>query len=589
MSIKKLYAFSRPHYPRMFLGVFLALTGVAAALVPPAIAKRIVDSLFTEEMLAPERTVEAWQEMTNLILIMLGAVIIRSLSIFFRNIALEGFGQKVIKDLKQSLYDHLQSLSFDFFHRNRTGELMARMTADIEAIRDLMAQGTIRLSFGLFYIVLTTAVLFRLNVTLALYASIPVPLVGLTAYLGSRALNPRIKRSRQQYSALNAVVQESISGIRVVKTFNKQDFELAKFNRENEELTRSRNHNVAAWATMMPVLEFLSSISTVSLIFFGGLMVIRGTITLGLWVQFSGYLWMLIMPMRMTGEVVNAFSMAAASAERVFRILETGADIHNSPRPLIPEKIRGDVEFRHVSWERNGQTILEDINIKAPRGSVIALMGPTGSGKSSLVNLISRFYDPTGGEVIVDGVNVKDLDLTALRTHVAMVMQEPFLFSESISNNISYGRVDASMQEIRRSARRSHAHGFITGMTDSYDTVVGERGMGLSGGQKQRASIARALIKEAPILVLDDSTSAVDMETEDLIQESLRHESAGTTTFIIAHRISSVVNADEIIVLDRGRIIERGTHQELLERRGHYFDTYMTQYGQRGLEEAVHG
>ncbi|MBN2625610.1 MAG: hypothetical protein JXA95_03000, partial [Spirochaetales bacterium] len=212
MSIRKLYAFACPHYPRMFLGILLALTGVAAALVPPAVAKRIVDTLFTEEMLAPDKTSEAWRQLILFILIMLGAVIIRSVSIFLRNIALEGFGQKVIKDLKQALYDHLQSLSFDFFHKNRTGELMARMTADIEAIRDLMAQGTIRLSFGFFYIVLTTVVLFRLNVRLALFASLPVPFVGLTAWLGSRAINPRIKKARRQYSALNAAVQESISG-----------------------------------------------------------------------------------------------------------------------------------------------------------------------------------------------------------------------------------------------------------------------------------------------------------------------------------------------------------------------------------------
>jgi len=589
MSIRKLYAFARPHYPRMFLGILLALTGVAAALVPPAVAKRIVDTLFTEEMLAPDKTSEAWRQLILFILIMLGAVIIRSVSIFLRNIALEGFGQKVIKDLKQALYDHLQSLSFDFFHKNRTGELMARMTADIEAIRDLMAQGTIRLSFGFFYIVLTTVVLFRLNVRLALFASLPVPFVGLTAWLGSRAINPPIKKARRQYSALNAAVQESISGIRVVKTFNRQEFETGKFDRENAGLSRCRNHTLAAWAVMMPVLEFLSSISTVSLILFGGIMVINGTISLGLWVQFSGYLWMLIMPMRMTGEVVNAFSMASASAERVFRILETGADIENAENPVAAENLKGDVEFRHVSWKRNGRMILEDVNIKAARGSVIALMGPTGSGKSSLVNLIGRFYDPTEGEVLVDGINVKDLELTALRTNVAMVMQEPFLFSESISNNISYGKTDATMQDIRRSARRSHAHAFICGMTDSYDTVVGERGMGLSGGQKQRASIARALIKEAPILILDDSTSAVDMETEDLIQESLRHESADTTTFIIAHRISSVVNADEIILLDGGRIIERGTHQELLDRGGRYYETYRTQYGSRDREEVVNG
>ena len=457
MSLKRMLVFARPHYPRLVLGVLLALCGVASALVPPAVAKRIVDTVFTEEKLNPAYYEEGWHNLTVLILVMLAAVLGRSLSIFFRNILLESFGQKVVKDLKQTLYNHLQKLSFDFFHQNRTGELMARMTADIDAIRDLLAQGTIKLSFGIFYIVLTTAVLFRLNVTLALLAAIPVPLVGLTAYWGAKTIRPRFKRARRQYSSLNATVQENISGIRVVKTFNRQDFELEKFDRENEKLTACRNHSLAAWAVMMPILEFLSSISTVVLILFGGIMVIDGRITLGLWVQFSGYLWMLIMPMRMTGEIINAFSMASASADRVFAILETGSDIRNKKDPHTPEAVKGQVEFRNVSWVRNGQKILDDINIKAPAGSVVALMGPTGSGKSSLVNLISRFYDPTEGEILVDGVNVKDMDLTTLRSHVAMVMQEPFLFSETISNNISYGRVDASMKDIRRSARRSHA------------------------------------------------------------------------------------------------------------------------------------
>ena len=589
MSLKRLFVFARPHYPRMAGGVILALSGVACALVPPAISRRIVDSVFNENRLAPAYFDEGWRSLRILILIMLASVVCRSISIFLRNILLESFGQKVVKDLKQTLYDHLQRLSFDFFHQNRTGELMARMTADIDAIRDLLAQGIIKLSFGIFYIVLTTFVLFRLNLTLALMAALPVPFVGITAYWGAKNIQPRFKSARKQYSSLNATVQENISGIRVVKTFNRQDFEREKFDRENEKLTGCRNHTLQAWAIMMPILEFLSSISTVVLILFGGIMVINGTITLGLWVQFSGYLWMLIMPMRMTGEVINAFSMASASADRVFAILETCSDIRNIRNPRKPEKILGQVEFRHVTWERNGQKILDDISLKAPPGSIIALMGATGSGKSSLVNLISRFYDPTEGEVLVDGINVRKMELTTLRSHVAMVMQEPFLFSETISNNISYGREDASMQDIRRSARRSHAHGFIAGMTDSYDTIVGERGMGLSGGQKQRASIARALIKEAPVLILDDSTSAVDMETEELIQESLRHEEKDTTTFIIAHRISSVINADEIIVLDGGRIAERGTHRELLALKGMYYDTYVTQYGIRGLKEVING
>lgn len=578
MSVRKIYSFARPYTLQMILGVFLAILGVAAALVPPEIAKRIIDTVYTAEGLRPENFAHKERELLLLLAVMMAAVTLRSLCMFLRNITLESYGQKVIKRLKQALYDHLQSQSFDFFHKNRTGELMARMTGDIDAIRDVLAQGTIKLSFGVFYIILTTVVLFSLNIKLALLVALPTPLVGLTAWIFSKKMLPRFKKTRERYSALNAVVQESITGIRVVKTFNRQDYEMEKFDTKNEELTEARNDALAVWAVFMPILELLSNLSTVLLILVGGIMAIRGTITVGLWVQFSGYLWMLIMPMRMTGEVINAFSMASASGERVFAILDSGREIANPKNPVTPDKIEGRVEFRNVTWEREGNRILDDINLTAPKGSVIALMGPTGSGKSSLVNLISRFFDPTSGEVLVDGINVKEMDLATLRHHVSVVMQEPFLFSETIYNNISYGKINADMNDVRRSARRSHAHGFISGMTDSYNTVVGERGMGLSGGQKQRASIARALIKEAPILILDDSTSAVDMETEELIQESIRHEGSDTTTFIIAHRISSVVSADEIIYLENGKIVERGTHRELLELKGRYYETYATQY-----------
>jgi ATP-binding cassette subfamily B multidrug efflux pump len=591
MSVKKIFSFARPFYGQLFFGILLAFTGVSAALVPPEIAKRVIDNIFTTEGLRAENIEGKERELLILLTIMVGAALLRSLSMFFRNIILESFGQKVIKKLKQALYDHLQSLSFDFFHKNRTGELMARMTGDIEAIRDVLSQGTIKLCFGFFYIVMTTLVLFSLNIKLALLVALPTPFVGLMAYLFSKKMRPRFMENRERYSDLNGAVSESISGIRVVKTFNRQAFEFEKFDNKNDELAASRNRSLAVWANFMPVLELLSNLSTVLLILVGGIMAINGTITIGLWVQFSGYLWMLIMPMRMTGEVVNAFSMASTSAERVFTILETGKDIENPPNPVKPDKIEGVVEFRNVSWEREGNLILKNINLKAEKGSVVALMGSTGSGKSSLINLISRFFDPTSGEILVDNINVKDMDLKTLRCHVAMVMQEPFLFSETIYNNISYGKHDASMGDVRRSARRSHAHGFISGMTDSYDTVVGERGMGLSGGQKQRASIARALLKESPILILDDSTSAVDMETEELIQESIQHEGSETTTFIIAHRISSVVNADQILYLEDGEIVERGTHKELLALKGRYYETYVTQYSDNAQEmgENTHG
>jgi ATP-binding cassette subfamily B protein len=553
---------------------------VAVALVPSALVQRLVDNVFVTSVGDGD-----FASRRGLLLLLIGGIVganvTRAAFIFLRNTLVEVYSQRATRDLKRSMYDHIQSQSFGFFHTTRTGELMARMTNDIEMVRGLLAQGLMQGATGVFFFVASAAILLTLNWQLALLSMVTAPFLFLTTFRLRTELHPVIMDVRSQFSRLNTAVQENISGIRVVKSFMRHDYELGKFRRENEGLTARRNRATKVWAKYLPPMEFLSGISSAVVLLVGGWMVIHGRLTLGTWVQCNGYLWMIVQPMRTLGDVANQVAMAGASAERIFEILETRPPITNPPKPRRPAKVRGEVELRGVSWGLGGRIILKDISIHARPGSTVAIMGPTGSGKSSLVNLIPRFYDPCEGQVLIDGIDARELDLAVLRDNVGLVAQETFLFSDTLYGNLTYGREDAPLEQVQRAAALAQAEEFIQPLEDGYETVVGERGVGLSGGQKQRASIARALMKEAPILILDDSTSSVDMETETRIQQALRNLDHRATTFIVAHRISSVLHADEIVVLDHGQIVERGRHEELVARGGLYAEYFDVQYADR--------
>lgn len=580
MQLTKLTRFIKPHGWWFVFALVFTLTGVGSALIPPSLAGRVVDNVFV----ASVRDGDFASRTGLLATLIIGIVLAtggRALSIFLRNTFIEIASQRTLRDLKQTMYDHIQGLSFDFFHRNRTGELMARMTNDVEMVRGALVLGVMHGATGIFYVLSSAVILFSLNWQLAIVSVIASPFLFIATRRLRTSIYPRFQEVRAQYSSLNTAVQENISGIRVVKSLMRYNEELDKFTRENHGLTEKRDAALNVWVKYMPMIEFLSSISSVIVLLAGGLMVIQGTITLGRWVEFNSYLWMLVTPMRMLGEVVNQIALAESSTERLFEVLDTEPNIASPPNPVRPEKIRGEVEFRGVSWSADGKEILTDIDLHARPGATIAIMGATGSGKSSLVHLIPRFYDPDRGQVLVDGVDVREIDLRMLRENVALVAQETFLFSETMYNNLTYG-AQKPMEYVQRVAVQSQAHFFIKSMSDGYETVVGERGVGLSGGQKQRASIARALLKEAPILILDDSTSSVDMETEALIQKALRNLEHNVTTFIIAHRISSVKHADEIIILDHGRVVERGNHDELMKHDGVYAEYFRVQYADAG-------
>lgn len=567
LIIKKLWRFTGRYKWLLLAGVLFTILNVVTSMIPGYINRKIIDDVIvgSDTGILP-----------GLLVSLFIVYIFRSLSVFFERYFLERFSQDTLRDMKQGVYDHLQKLSFNYFNNTRTGELMSRMTGDMEAIRNLMANGTVQLTKIVFYLLLTGLVLFRLNWKLTLISLATSPFIVFFAYRLSGTIKPAFRRVRKQFSRLNSTVQENITGIRIVKAFHQQTFEMEKFDEENNRFFW-RNYKVARiWARYFPALEFLGGVSTVFLLFFGGRLVIEGEITLGIWWQFNSYLWMLLMPMRLLGNVVNMINNAIASGERIFNILEEEPEITNSNNTKNIKEIKGEVEFKNVSLQFDNQHVLKDINLNARPGSTIAIMGATGSGKTSLINLIGRYYDPTKGEVFIDGINIKEIDLHTLRSNVATVMQETFLFSETLEQNIAYGIPDFNQEQMEEAASIAGAREFIKGTDEGYETVVGERGMGLSGGQKQRISLARAIIMKAPILILDDATSAVDMETEHKIQESLKK--IDSTVFIIAHRISSVRNADEIIFLEDGKIIERGTHDELIAKKGEYYKIYKEQY-----------
>lgn len=560
--------------------IICAIVVVSFALVPPALVKRLVDDVFVASVQDGN-----FESRRGLLLLLTGgivvATVVRAGFIFLRNTFVEVYSQRVSRDLKQQMYDAIQAQSFGFFNSTRTGELMARLTNDVEMVRLLLAQGLMMGATGVFFVVASAAILLTLSWQIALFSMISAPFLFLATLRLRRELHPAITDVRAQFSRLNTAVQENISGIRVVKSFMRYDHELGKFAKENEGLTARRNISNRIWAKYMPATEILSGISSAIVLLVGGWLVIHGRISLGIWVQCNGYLWMLVQPMRSLGDVANQVAMAGASAERIFEILETPPSIMSRPNPRRPERIRGDVELRGVSWGLEGRPILRDINLHARAGSTVAIMGSTGSGKTSLVHLIPRFYDPDEGQVLIDGIDVRELDLAFLRDNVGLVAQETFLFSDTLYANLTYGREDAPLEAVQKAAVLAQAEEFIEPLEEGYETIVGERGVGLSGGQKQRASLARALMKEAPILILDDSTSSVDMETETRIQKALRNLDHRATTFIIAHRISSVLHADEIIVLDRGQIVERGSHGELVAKGGLYAEYFDVQYADR--------
>ena len=459
---------------------------------------------------------------------------------------------------------------------------MSRQTGDMDAIRHFVSYVIYAVYQNVLLFIFALLMIFTVNVRLALLMLIVLPFTALTTYKQSKDVRPAFQRNRNCFSSLNAFVQENVSGNRVVKAFAKEDYEIEKFNKENDKFRDAQVAGSKIWMKYVPIFEILAYALTIILMLYGGYMVIQGEITMGDLVKVNGYLWMLNTPLRMAGWWVNDIQNFATSLEKIYNTYSEEPGVQTPRTGGIHAKIRGDVEFKNVSYRADDEDIVMDINFKVKAGQTVGIIGSTGSGKSTLMNLLSRFYDTTNGEVLVDGVDVRKRDLYNLRDNIGMAMQDVFLFSDTIEGNIAYGRPDCSFEAVKHAAIMADANHFISAMPDGYDTIVGERGVGLSGGQKQRISLARALLKDPSILILDDTTSAVDMETESYIQKQLKNiqQEKDCTVFIIAYRISSIKDSDMILVLDHGHIIEQGTHEDLLKKNGYYAETFRNQYGE---------
>ncbi len=520
-------------------------------------------------------------ELKYLLLGFLGVGIGRCIFQYAKEYTFDKNGIRISGDMRRDLFRHIQGLSADFFDRTNTGELMARVKEDIDRIWDAIGYVGMLLIEVIYHTSIILASMYLINWKLALLPTVAMLLCGTVAVLMERKLGQVYEEISEENAVLNTVAEENLAGVRTVKAFAREKYEIGKFLSHNKRYYELNMQQSKVFVRYYPFFSVVSKILPILTILVGGGFVIQGEMTLGQMTAFVEYSTNIVWPMEMLGWLTNSISAAVASNKKVRKIYEEKPSIVETTDPVRMEQVAGKVCFDHVSFHKADlYEILHDISFTVEAGKTLGIMGATGAGKTSIVQLLQRMYDATEGNIYLDDVNIRELSLEQLRTSVSYVMQDVFLFSDTINDNIKLGKKEyIDFRTVRRASTQAQASGFIERMEDTYDTVIGERGVGLSGGQKQRISIARALAKKDPILVLDDSTSALDMETEQLIQQTLK-ELENTTKIIIAHRISAVRHADEIIVLENGAIAERGTHEQLLAKKGLYYETYESQYGE---------
>ena len=562
-------SFLKKYWIRMTAGLLLVTILAAAALAGPYVSKLIVDDVINGGQTGL---------LGKLITILIALVIVKGVCRFFSQVLFETSSQNVLFKMRETVYRKLLQEDFAFYNKNRTGDLMSRQTGDMDAIRHFVAYVIYTVYENVLYFIFALAMIFATNAKMALCMVIVLPLTAMTTYSQAKSVKPAFTNCRNAFSSLNTFVQENISGNRVVKAFAKEDFEMEKFTVENDRYRDAERGAAGIWKKYVPVFELFSNALNIILMIVGGIMVVENEMTMGDLVAVNGYLWMLTVPLRMAGWWINDIQRFTTSVEKIYATYSAEPEVQKPLNPVKRKKLEGDIIFNNVSYKAEDEDILHNINFEVKKGQTIGITGTTGAGKSTIINLLCRFFDVTNGEILVDGVNVKDLDMYQLRENIGIAMQDVFLFSDTIEGNIAYGKPDCSFEKVKEVAKMADANIFIKNMPDGYDTMIGERGVGLSGGQKQRISLARALLKEPSILILDDTTSAVDMETESYIQRQLENIDHSCTTFIIAYRISSIRDADKIIVLDNGRIVEQGTHEELVAKNGYYSTVYYHQY-----------
>lgn len=567
--MKKLYTYVGRYWYGYLFAVGAMIAAIMLDMLYPKITQSIVDDVILGGRL---------ELLTKLLIGIVICGIGRCIFGYCKEFTFDVLASKIGSQIRKDLFDHIQSLSMNYFQNTNTGELMARVKDDVDKIWDAMGYVGMLVIEVVIHVGMVLYCMFTLNWKLALVPLGTMIICGVVAVVMEQKLDKIYEEISEENAVLTTVAEENLAGVRTVKAFAREKYEIEKFLSHNSRYYELNISQSKVLVKYYPLFQFVGKVLPVCTTILGGIFVMSGEMTLGALVAFVEYSRNCTWPMEMMGWLTNAVSAAVASYKKIRKIYGEEAEIKDRELPVCLEQVKGDICFEDVSFSLEDKEILKDISFTVPAGKTLGIMGATGAGKSSVINLLQRFYDVTKGEVKVDGVNVRELSLKQLRSNIAVVLQDVFLFSDTIEENIKMGqRGNLPMEEVRMAAERAEARGFIEKMDEQYETVIGERGVGLSGGQKQRISIARALAKNSPILVLDDSTSALDMETEHEIQKML-NTLEDTTKIIIAHRISAVRHADEIIYLEDGRIAERGTHEELLAKRGLYYATYMAQY-----------
>jgi ATP-binding cassette, subfamily B, multidrug efflux pump len=575
-NLRPLLPYLKKYRSGFLVGAVCVLLNNGTYILFPQVIQRAVDGL--------NHGID-WHKLLLYSLLLVAVVLTKGVFQFLTRWIVIGISRDIEFDLRNDLFRHLESLSYSFYQRTRTGDIMAKATNDLNAVRMLLGPAIMYTANTIVFTLGALAFMLKISPRLTLYAFLPLPAISIVIQYFGRRIHERFERIQAMFSDISARAQENFSGARVVRAYVQEEAEIAAFEEANQEYIRRSLKLVRLMGMLWPTLETTLGLAVVLVLWLGGREVLLGRITVGKFVAFNTYMVQLTWPIIALGWVINIFQRGTASMGRINELLIEKPEIIDTPTLDAPQQIVGDIEFRHLSYSYNGAPVLHDINLRIPAGSSLAIVGPTGSGKTTLVNLIPRVYDALRGSVLIDGRAIQDYPVETLRRNIGFVPQETFLFSDTIRENIAFGTDHVTDEEITNAAQGANIAADIESFPEQYRTIVGERGLTLSGGQKQRTAIARAIIRDPRILILDDALSSVDTHTEDKILNHLREVMRGRTTIFISHRVSTVRNADQIAVLHGGRLVELGTHDELIAHNGYYTDLYNKQLLEEELAE----
>ena len=580
LLIRRMFRILKPYWVMFFGAFFSLILSSAANLYSPMMLKQVLD----EGINGRDLSIVYWGAG-----ILIGLALVRGVFGFTQSFWSEKMSQSFAFDLRNTLFEKIQTLSFAYHDRTQAGQLMTRLTSDVEQVRSFVASALLQFISAIIMMVGSLFFIFSMNWKLSLIALLIIPpsLFFLAYFM--RVVRPMFSAIQERLGALNSILQENLAGVRLVKAFGREQYETERFGIRNDSLLEMNLKSVVAMSSSFPLIFMINNLGTLAILWVGGYMVMSREVTVGELIAFTTYLSLLSQPLFMLGMIAAQITRASVSNERIFELLDTKQEIDDAPNAVEMPAVQGNVAFAHVTLRYAGSAtkVLDDVSFDIPAGTTVAILGTTGSGKSSLINLIPRFYDANDGTVSIDGHDVRTVKIDSLRRQIGIVLQETTLFSGTIRDNICYGRPDATDAEVHAAAVKAQADAFIAELEQGYETIVGERGVGLSGGQRQRLAIARALLLDPKILILDDSTSAVDAETEYKIQQALDALMHNRTSFVIAQRISTVRNANVILLLDAGKIIGRGTHEELLRDNAIYGEIIDSQFGHQMAQEGA--